>query len=47
MFCNRLSNERVCVDFPIYMCSYVKFIKLDTCNDFCETVSVTLIKKCC
>ena len=53
-FCNNnfvyrnSNNEGVCVVFPIYMYSYVKFIKLsDCCSDFCETVSVSLVKKCC
>ena len=46
-FCNN-SKECFCVDFPIYMYSSVKFVKLG-CNtyDFVESLSVVLVKKCC
>ena len=40
-------NECICVDFPIYMFSSVKFIRLGDRVDFCETVCVTLVKKIC
>ena len=44
-------NEGCCVDFPIFLYSYVKFVRLScnssVCNDFCETLSVTLVKKHC
>ena len=44
-------NEGCCVDFPIFLYSYVKFVRLTcnspVCNDFCETLSVTLVKKRC
>ncbi len=42
------NDEGVCVVFPIYMYSHVKFVKLsDNCSDFCETVTVMLVKSCC
>ena len=35
-------NEGVCVVFPVYMHSYVKFFKLsNNRTDFCETNSIT------
>ncbi len=42
------SKEGFCVDFPIYMYSSVKFVKLG-CNsyDFVETLPVVLVFKCC
>ena len=41
-------NEGVCVVFPIYMYSYVKCIRCDNnIIDFCETISVNLIKERC
>ena len=40
-------NECVSVDFPVLMYSYVKFVRLCDCVDFCETVCVTLVKKRC
>ena len=41
-------GEGVYVDFPIYLYSYVKFIKLSqTQHDFCETLCVKLMKCCC
>ena len=45
-FCNKF-NECVCIDFPVYMYSYVKFTRFSDRVDFCETVVVTLIKKRC
>ncbi len=45
---NNNLNECIRVVFPIYLYSYVKFIKL-SCNryDFCETVCVNIIKEHC
>ncbi len=45
---NNNLNECVRIVFPIYLYSYVKFIKL-SCNryDFCETVCVNIIKEHC
>ncbi len=40
-------NEGVRVVFPVYLYSYVKCIKLDNNCDFCETVSVILVKERC
>ncbi len=45
-FCNKF-NECVCIDFPVYMYSYVKFSRFSDRVDFSETVVVTLIKKRC
>ena len=34
--------------FPVYLYSYVKFIKFSSDSfDFCETVCVTLVKERC
>jgi hypothetical protein len=42
MFVNKF-NECICVEFPVYMYSYVKCIKRDNnCYDFCENVRVCL-----
>ncbi len=36
----------IMIVFPVYLYSYVKRIKLDSnCFDFCETVSVILVKR--
>ena len=41
-------NEGVRVVFPVYLYSYVKFIKFSSnCFDFNETVCVTLVKERC
>ncbi len=41
-------NECIRVVFPIYLYSYVKFIKLSSIRyDFCETVCVNIIKEHC
>ena len=41
-------GEGVCVVFPVYMYSYVKFVKLSGKRyDFCETVCVNLLKENC
>ncbi len=39
VFCNKF-NECVCIDFPVYMYSYVKFTRFSDRVDFCETVVV-------
>ena len=42
------SDECVRVVFPVYMYSYVKFVKLGNNRyDFCETVCVNLLKEHC
>ena len=42
------SDECVRVVFPVYMYSYVKFVKLgNNRSDFCETVCVNLLKEHC
>ena len=42
------NNESVRVVFPVYMYSYVKFVKLCTNRyDFCETVCLNLLKEHC
>jgi hypothetical protein len=38
-------NECVCVNFPVYMYSYVKFVRFFNCTDFCESVFVKIIKQ--
>ena len=44
VFCNKF-NECVCIDFPVYMYSCVKFTRFSDRVDFSETVVITLIKK--
>ena len=47
VYCNDC-NEGVRVVFPVYLYSYVKFIKFSSNSfDFCETVCVTLVKERC
>ena len=46
VFCNKF-NECVCIDFPVYMYSYVKFIRFSDRVDFSEILVITLIKKRC
>ena len=40
-------NEGVKVVFPVYMYSYVKNVHCHSFVDFCETISVNLVKECC
>ena len=44
-----VSKEGFCVDFPIYIYSSVKVVKLgyNYSYDFVESLSVVLVKKCC
>lgn len=47
MFKNKF-DEVVRVVFPVYMYSHVKFVKLScNCSDFCEVVSINLLKEHC
>lgn len=38
-------GESVYVVFPLYIYSHVKFVKLSSTKDFCETVYIKLFKK--
>ena len=41
-------NEDVCVEFPVYMYSCVKFVRLSSsCTDFSECLTVNLVKNRC